>query len=400
MAYPARSVSLRSGGSERVTIQAETPANGWSGEVGEDVSVSVIGEIDHASAPFLLHEGAIYLHEGQSHLVTALDLPGSLAHVRPLEVDYYTEVVADAAIDVLAEHERRAHSGSTASFGDLRVSTQVTGYRRIKRFTHETLGVFPLDYPPQELETSGYWLTVASETQAALERAGNWYDSVNDYGPNWEEQRQRVRAREGYRCKYCGAAEPPGRQHDVHHLIPFRTFGYVRGVNEQYLEANRLGNLILVCRACHQRLESAVRTRSGMDGLAYALTNLAPLYLMCDPQDIGVHVERAKTLHGDAARAGEILPTIYIYERIAAGLGFSARLFELHATLLAAAHDLIRHCACPQGCPACVGPVLDATVGMMDTKRLALALLAALTGGEAPQPALPVGVLEDVEFGM
>ena len=73
-------------------------------------------------------------------------------------------------------------------------------------------------------------------------------------------------------------------------------------------------------------------------------------------------------------------PRVYIYERAAAGLGFSARLFELHATLLAAAHDLIAGCPCPQGCPACVGPILENEAAQLDTKRLALALLTELTG--------------------
>ena len=79
--------------------------------------------------------------------------------------------------------------------------------------------------------------------------------------------------RDHYRCTQCGAAEPPGRQHDVHHLVPFRTFGYVPGINEHYRRANQLNNLVLVCRTCHRRLEASVRVRTGLDGVAYALSN-------------------------------------------------------------------------------------------------------------------------------
>ncbi|MCC6169310.1 MAG: DUF1998 domain-containing protein, partial [Caldilineaceae bacterium] len=379
-AYPARAISLRSSGSDTVTIQT-----------GGDAP-AVIGGLEQPAAPLLLHDGAIYLHEGQSYVVDALDLERSLAQVTPIEVDYYTEALAETEVTVLAEQDRRTVSGALAAHGDLRVSLQVTGYRRIKRFTHETLGVFPLNYPPQITETSGYWFHVLPAAQAALEQMGQWRDSVNDYGPNWEEQRRRVRARDGYRCTQCGLPEAPGRQHDVHHLIPFRTFGYVAGLNDAYLAANRLSNLVLVCRTCHQRLEAGVRVRSGLDGAAYALTNLAPLYLMCDPQDIGVHVLRgtvqgAHQQTGEAAAPAARLPTVYLYERIAAGLGFSARLFELHSTLLDAAYDLIRQCPCPNGCPACVGPVLETEGAMLETKQLALALLGQLTGRAAPGPA-------------
>jgi DEAD/DEAH box helicase domain-containing protein len=287
----------------------------------------------------------------------------------------------------------------------LRGTHTVNGHRRVKRFTHETLGRFPLDYPPQTVETSRYWCSILPETQALLEELGEWRDSTNDYGPNWGEQRQRVRVRDNFRCTQCGALELPNRQHDVHHLTPFRTFGYVPGLNENFKLANRLENLVLVCRGCHLRLEAGVRVRSGLDGVAYALNNLAPLYLMCDPQDIGVHVERtdvagvARRIH-DPVLLETQLPTIYIYERAAAGLGFSARLFELHATLMDAAHDLIAHCGCPQGCPACVGPVLENEAAQLDTKRLALAILRPLTGRSQPsEHPLPMrGVDLDVSF--
>ncbi len=201
-----------------------------------------------------------------------------------------------------------------------------------------------------------------------------------------------MRVRDGYRCTQCGAPEQPGRQHDVHHLIPFRVFGYVPGVNEDYREANRLGNLTLVCHTCHQRLEAAVRVRSGLDGLAYAVSNLAPLYLMCDRSDLGVHVVRAGRSATEAATEAAtddndsnlLLPRVYIYERAVAGLGFSARLFELHDTLLAAAQELVATCPCPHGCPACVGPVLENEEAFLETKSLTLALLRALSPGGAP----------------
>ena len=402
-AYPARAVNLRSSGSESVAIQA----NGASGP-------TVIGAVDYGSAPRLVHDGAIYLHEGQSYVVDALDLEECLANVRAVEVDYYTDVVAETEVTELAQHDQMTVSGAQAVHGELRVTQTVNGYRRVKRFTHETLGLFPLAYPPQIVETSGYWCSILPETQAKLEELGEWRDSLNDYGPNWAEQRQHVRTRDNFRCTQCGLPESPNRQHDVHHLTPFRTFGYVPGLNENYKLANRLSNLVLVCRGCHLRLEAGVRVRSGLDGVAYALTNLAPLYLMCDPQDIGMHVERtevagvarrqrepvAPDIVVEVAVSASQLPTIYIYERAAAGLGFSARLFELHTTLIEAAHELIANCGCPQGCPACVGPVLENEAAQLDTKRLALAILRQLTNRPqpAPRPQLPRGVDADVAF--
>ncbi|MCE7987962.1 MAG: DUF1998 domain-containing protein [Caldilinea sp. CFX5] len=428
--YPARQISLRNAGSDTVAVQVQEggrdalggrgvgiegldvifenapPARG---DVDEPSATRIIGQIDHASAPLLLYNGAIYLQEGQSYRVDRLDLANNLATVTPVQVDYYTEVTTETEIQVLQAAEVRSASGAMVAYGDLQVSSQVVGFRRIKRFTHENLGVFPLDYEPQLLETSGYWFSLLPATQQRLAQQGQWFDSLNDYGPNWQEQRQRVRTRDHYRCTQCGSHEPPGRQHDVHHLVPFRTFGYVAGFNEHYREANRLENLVLVCRTCHRRLESGVRTRTGLDGLAYALTNIAPLHLMCDPQDLGVHVVRSEgigetgdrrhetgdTRQGDKAaevdHASRITshesrtnqPTIYLYERITAGLGFSARLFELHEELLAAALALVRGCSCRHGCPACVGPVLENELAQLETKQLTVALLEVLTDADS-----------------
>jgi DEAD/DEAH box helicase domain-containing protein len=412
--YPARQVNLRSTGGEVVTIQVERLDDGrWTtddgtrtavhdaveidfygdqrvdeGPVVLQQTVEVIGQIELGSAPRLLHAGAIYLHEGRSFSVRSLDLAEARATVTPTAVDYYTEVTSETEVTVLATQDERAHGGVTVAHGDLLVSSQVVGYRRVKHFTHENLGVFPLEYPPQTLETTGYWFSITPALQEQLAEQGLWFDAVNDYGPNWQAQRRRVRERDGYRCTQCGRPEASGRQHDVHHLTPFRTFGYVAGRNEHYRQANELNNLVLVCRTCHRRLEAGVRVRSGLDGLAYALTNIAPLHLMCDPQDLGVHVLRAEMAGSDdqmtrrqdddtAIRHSQ-LPTVYLYERIAAGLGFSARLYELHEALLTAAAELIRACPCEHGCPACVGPVLEGEAVLLETKRLTLALLDLL----------------------
>jgi DEAD/DEAH box helicase domain-containing protein len=113
----------------------------------------------------------------------------------------------------------------------------------------------------------------------------------------------------------------------------------------------------------------AQRVRSGLAGLGYALSHVAALHLMCDLGDLGSVTEPRAVSSG--------LPTITLYERVPAGLGFSERLYELHATLLQAARDLVAHCPCAYGCPSCVGPVLDPEE---NTKKLTLALVDAAQG--------------------
>ena len=103
---PANSVSLRTASPDRVVIQA----------VGERGAPQVIGELERESAPILLYQGAIYLHEGQSYLVEQLDWEAGLAHVRSNEVDFYTRPVSSEKIEVLTtKDERRRMNPSPGS---------------------------------------------------------------------------------------------------------------------------------------------------------------------------------------------------------------------------------------------------------------------------------------------
>jgi len=356
---PAGGVSLRTGSDETVVIH----------DTGSAPPL-VIGEMDLASVSMMLHEGAIYMHLGQTYLVAMLDWDGRIAHVRPVEVDYYTRASVGSSIRALCPEAEHDASGLLRAWGDVSVVTQATGYRKIKRYTHETLGFGEIDLPQMMLETSGYWLVIG---EALAERL---YDTgillrPNEYGPNWQQQRQKALARDNHQCRLCGAAE--GMLH-VHHIRPFREFNYRPGQNEAYREANQIDNLITLCPSCHRQAEAGQQTRSALGGLAYVLRNLAPLYLMCDPSDIQVSAESRNPITQ--------APTVVVYERAAAGVGFSQRLFELHDKLLVSALELVTDCRCRDGCPACVGPPGD--IGP-DTKAVTRQLLQILNAQTRPE---------------
>ena len=356
--YPAAEVSLRGTGPDAVLVIDYTEGEG-----------RVIGQVDRPSAPSLVHPGAIYIHAGQPFLVERLDWEQGHAVVRQADVDYYTEASAAHEVEVVEEHECSSSPAFAAACGEVQVTTQVVGYRQVKRYTHETLGWGDVDLPAQELVTVGTWMWVSG---AALERlyAEGVLLRPPDYGPNWGAQREAARRRDGYRCQQCGAPEQKGRQHDVHHIRPFRAFGYVPGENDAYLQANALDNLVTLCPRCHHRVEAGQRERGALGGLAHALGQLAPLYLMCDPRDLGVVVE-ARSAHTGG-------PTITFYDRVPGGIGLSAELYGLFEELLQAAYALVSECECQGGCPSCVGPTEGAAP---EAKAKTLRLIEVLCGG-------------------
>jgi DEAD/DEAH box helicase domain-containing protein len=367
--YPANGISLRSGTEDTIVI-LDTLANLQSpaGRTpSRNLSPRTIGQMDRLSAPALIHEGAVYLHEGQQYLVERLDWEAGQALVRPVQVDYYTDASSATNVQVLDELAHEEPGPTMRSHGEILVTTLVTGYRKVKLYTHETLGWGEVTLPEQEMRTAAYWLSISRNATERLQAEGVLL-LPNDYGPTWNKAREATRARDGYRCRSCNASERGGRQHDVHHLRPFREFGYVRGVNSYDQLANALDNLVTLCPACHHRTETARGVRTALSGLAHAIGNLAPLYLMCDPRDIGLVTEQRSAFSG--------LPTITLYERVPAGIGFSRMLYELHTELVAATRDLVATCPCDGGCPACIGP----GAGDSEAKQQTIKLLNVLVG--------------------
>lgn len=76
------------------------------------------------------------------------------------------------------------------------------------------------------------------------------------YGPNWKQQKRLARKRDAYTCRKCGQKQI-GRALDVHHIKPFREFDYIPDVNDNYLAANDLTNLISLCKKCHGIAETS-----------------------------------------------------------------------------------------------------------------------------------------------
>ncbi|MGH2459392.1 MAG: DEAD/DEAH box helicase [Chloroflexota bacterium] len=116
-------------------------------------------------------------------------------------------------------------------------------------------------------------------------------------------------------------------------------------------------------------LDEPARTRDpgeverGLAGVAHVLANVAPLFLMCTPGDLGVYAETRSP--------GTGLPTLFLYDAIPGGVGFAEKLFHDHQLLIQAAHEVVRDCRCDDGCPSCIGAPAGAGDG---AKAVALGL--------------------------
>ena len=222
----------------------------------------VIGEMDQFTAPILLHEEAVYLHEGAQYHVDRLDWDEKKAYVRPVEVDYYTDALASVTVQVLDTFGGPDGEGLSRAHGEVKITSLASMFKKIRFHTHENIGAGPIHLPEQTLHTTGYWVTVDEDL--------------------W------------------------------------------RSLGKETLEA-------------------------GLQGVAHSLRHIASLRLMCDPRDLGSVAEvRSVTTR---------LPTVTVFEVYPGGVGFAARMYELHRELLDDAAALVRDCPCAAGCPSCIGPL-------------------------------------------
>lgn len=284
----------------------------------------LLGTVDAASADGSVHDGAVYVHQGVSHVVESLDLNDGVALVARRDVDFgtWSRSVTEIAIHGIADQatgeepgavpaaregsgpaagesvsppsDSAVSDGPTAQpapgvepsvpqgsapndaahpairrwwgpigwgFGPVEVTSQVVSFQRRRLPDLQILGTEPLDLPARTLPTTAVWWTVPAEV---LDAAGIDADTA------------------------------PGALHAAEH----------------------------------------------------ASIGLLPLLATCDRWDLG---GVSTAMHVDTEQA-----TVFVYDAYPGGAGFAERGFHLGATWLRATRAAISRCLCADGCPACV----------------------------------------------
>ena len=278
--YPADAVSLRSVSSDNFVVQ----------DITRDPRI--IAEVDYDSAPSMVHEKAVYILEGRTYFVESYDHEQRRAQVREADVDYYTDAIKHTKVRILDRFAEDAMARARRSHGEVHVTSQVVGFKKIKFWTNENVGSGELQMPENEIHTTAYWLTVPREVMATLPFGG-------------EERRDGVTAL-SHTLGQLAALFVMCDRHDL---------GVALGDNGQ----------------------GAARIVRGRRSDASA-----PIQL----EGMGMQ----------PALEGDYEPHIFIYDAYPGGIGLSEPLYRLHGRLLAESEALIAACPCRDGCPSCVGP--------------------------------------------
>ncbi|WP_321428921.1 DEAD/DEAH box helicase [uncultured Methanolobus sp.] len=109
-------------------------------------------------------EGAVYINKGKPYCVTKLDHDKKEIHVEPAGDGYYTRAMVDSDIvvrEVVETKDLLTCPEVKVGFGDVDVTQQVTGYRKVQQRSDTELGQNSLNMPQFRLETEAIWLELS-----------------------------------------------------------------------------------------------------------------------------------------------------------------------------------------------------------------------------------------------
>jgi DEAD/DEAH box helicase domain-containing protein len=151
----------------RFGLRSTTPDTFSIVEAG---SGTVLGLAERERAYSTVHEGAVYLHLGESYLVRELDLQARTAVVTAYKGDYYTQAKkeTDTTIEEALRSERRC--GLELSFGRISVTERVVAYQKKSVRDQSTLETVELDLPETNFETEAIWYLPEREQLKDLEQ--------------------------------------------------------------------------------------------------------------------------------------------------------------------------------------------------------------------------------------
>ncbi|MBI4331853.1 MAG: DEAD/DEAH box helicase [Chloroflexi bacterium] len=155
VSYPATRVNIRSVSSASYVIRDAAAHN------------RVIETVEASVAFSQIHPGAVYLHQGESYLITDLDIPGKTAYARQTDVNYYTHAREITEISISKEWQHKPAGKTEVYLGQAQVKKTVVGFRKKVQFSEETAGDEELDLPTQTFETVALWFDIPD---AALKR--------------------------------------------------------------------------------------------------------------------------------------------------------------------------------------------------------------------------------------
>ncbi|KAH7665147.1 DNA helicase protein [Dioscorea alata] len=146
-------------------------------KVVEKLSNEILEEIEDSRAFFQVYEGAVYMHQGKTYMVEALDLSLKVAFCLKADLKYFTKTRDYTDIHVIGgnlaypqvkttEPEQMA---TTAQANTCTVTTKWFGFYRIWRASNQIFDSVELNLPSFSYESQAVWIRVPPSIRKAVD---------------------------------------------------------------------------------------------------------------------------------------------------------------------------------------------------------------------------------------
>ncbi|MGB8022120.1 MAG: DEAD/DEAH box helicase [Candidatus Nanopelagicales bacterium] len=138
-------------------------AAGGPVRIVEEGTGRLLGTVDPATAPAVVHPGAIYVHQGSTFEIGGLDLGARVATAAATTTDLSTH--ARTRSEVTFESVRNSARWGSAEVltGHVQVTSQVTSFLVRRWPSGQVVAEHPLDLPPACLPTAATWWSIPEE---------------------------------------------------------------------------------------------------------------------------------------------------------------------------------------------------------------------------------------------
>ena len=118
-----------------------------------------ITEMDEEQAFHEIHEGAVYMHDGEFYQVVHMNLESKMVEAVPFHGNYYTVPGSETNIRIIHRQKKQEWERTELSFGDVNIADFVYMYKKMQFHNHQNLGFEQLRKPlSKNYDTEAAWI--------------------------------------------------------------------------------------------------------------------------------------------------------------------------------------------------------------------------------------------------
>lgn len=151
-------------------VNLRTIGESWT--IYDQERSQMIGTVSGRQVYAECYNGAIYLHRGRQYLIVGRDASRGQISAQEVDVPYYTRAKSEKDTEILVELRSLPMENFLAKLGRLKVSSQITGYEKVRIGDQVVLSQHPLDSPVEHFVTIGFWLELDQAFAKDLKRHG------------------------------------------------------------------------------------------------------------------------------------------------------------------------------------------------------------------------------------